>query len=46
MAEASTDTPTETPTLFVCHGDEGAREYIHAAGCRKRSTLRISNTRR
>jgi len=40
MAEASTETPTETPTLFVCHGDEGGpgihpcrrvQEALHAA---------------
>jgi hypothetical protein len=36
----------ETPTLYVCHGDDGARGCIHVAGCRRHSVLRESTTRR
>jgi hypothetical protein len=41
MAQPPTESPTETPTLFVCHGDEGGpgihpcrrvQEALHEAG--------------
>jgi hypothetical protein len=36
----------KTPTLYVCHGDDGARGGIRVAACRRHSVPRESSTRR
>ena len=35
-----------TPTLYVCHGDDGARGGIRVAACTRHSVARESSTRR